>query len=167
MSRGRSVAHLLCVQGFATLVAMFKTEARAQLIADCFKEQEAKVYQTRVAIPFFKKDRCKLFQALKKTNPEKIKEYPAYQELTITVELPRNLPLKSVPLVLNSETAMLIKALKKTCGRPTITQNENVDQWQFNYAGKLVYWKCRNKRFMFNRQIYSVPVNIEVLLNCI
>jgi hypothetical protein len=51
MSRKRSAPSLLYVQGFATFVAVFKTEVRAQLISNCFKRQNAKVYQGLARMP--------------------------------------------------------------------------------------------------------------------
>jgi len=167
LTRSISINNMMVVQGFGTLVAIFETCLQAQLVANKFKRRGAKVYKNRVAIPFINKELAKLRRAVERTHPKTTKKYSSYQELTVTIELPHNLSLKTTPLVLDLETANLMKDLKKTCGKPRITCKKNFDVWHFTYAGRRIYWKRRNNKFMFNIHPYTVKAKINVLFECI
>lgn len=167
MTRSISINNMVLVRGFGTLVAIFETCLQAQLVANKFKGRRAKIYKNCVAIPFMNKELAELRSAVERTHPKTTKKYSSYQELTVTIELPHDLSLKTTPLVLDLETANFMKDLKKTCGKPRITYKRNFDVWHFIYSGRRIYWKCRNDKFMFNAHPYTVKAKINVLFECI
>jgi len=121
LTRNISINNMMLVRGFGTLVAIFETRLQAQLVANKFKRRGAKIYKNRVAIPFMNKELAELRRAVERTHPKTTKKYSSYQELTVTIELPHDLSLKTTPLVLDLETTNFMKDLKKTCGKPRIT----------------------------------------------
>jgi hypothetical protein len=70
-----------------------------------------------------------------KKGPLKIEVYDAYQELTITVQCPRGLSVKTTPLILDAETAELLNRLYPLCKTKKI-RNETII---LKYAGERIF----------------------------
>jgi hypothetical protein len=93
---------MMLVRGFGTLVAIFETRLQAKLIANKFKRRGAEICKNRAATPFMNKELAELHRAVERTHPKTTKKQYSYQELTVAIELPHDLSLKTVPPVLNT-----------------------------------------------------------------
>jgi hypothetical protein len=84
-------------------------------------------------------------------NPEKMECYTNYQELTITVKLPKGLTPQTAMLVLDKEEAEAIKWFTEKIGDPKIAEGEDGEQtYEWFYSGDEIYWDgCLNIEFEF------------------
>lgn len=72
---------------------------------------------------------------------EKVECYTNYQELTITVKLPRGLKPETAMLVLEKEESEAIKWLTRAVGSPKMTEGEDGEQmYEWFYSGDEIYW---------------------------
>jgi hypothetical protein len=87
----------------------------------------------------------------KAANPEKVECYTNYQELTITVKVPKGLTTETAMLVLDKEEAEAIKWFTETIGAPKITEGEDGEQTlEWFYNGDEIYWDgCLSIGFEF------------------
>lgn len=74
-----------------------------------------------------------------KAKPSTIKYHTDYQELTISVKLPKNLTLQTASLVLDREQAKAIEWLTNHVGSPKITQDKDSETYVWDYAGDELY----------------------------
>lgn len=87
----------------------------------------------------------------KAANPEKVECYTNYQELTITVKVPKGLTPETAMLVLEKEEAEAIKWLTTAIGPPKIAESEDGEQtYEWFYSGDEIYWDgCLSVGFEF------------------
>jgi len=87
----------------------------------------------------------------KTAKPETVNCYTNYQELTITVKLPKGLTPQTAMLVLDKEEAEAIKWLTETIGTPKIAEGADGEQtYEWFYSGDEIYWDgCLNIGFEF------------------
>lgn len=72
--------------------------------------------------------------------PETLNSYSNYQEVTISVKIPKGLTPQTAMLVLDQEEAKAIKWLKENIGEPKIIDDENGEQaYEWFYAGDQIY----------------------------
>jgi hypothetical protein len=74
-----------------------------------------------------------------KAKPSTINYHIYYQELTISVRLPKNLTPQTVSLVLDREQAKAIEWLNNYVGSPKITQDKDSETYVWVYAGDELY----------------------------
>ena len=87
----------------------------------------------------------------KAANPEKVECYTNYQELTVTVKVPKGLTPETAMLVLDKEEAEAIKWFKEKIGAPKIAEGEDGEQtYEWFYSGDEIYWDgCLSVGFEF------------------
>lgn len=72
--------------------------------------------------------------------PESLNSYSNYQEVTISVKIPKGLTPQTAMLVLDPDEAKAIKWLKENIGDPKIIADENGEQmYEWFYAGDQIY----------------------------
>lgn len=74
-----------------------------------------------------------------KAKPSTMKYHTYYQELTISVKLPKNLTPQTASLVLDREQAKAIEWLNNHIGTPKITQDKDSEMYVWVYAGDELY----------------------------
>jgi hypothetical protein len=88
----------------------------------------------------------KLEAALNTVEPEALNCYLYYQELQISVTLPKDLTLQSVALVFGADEARAVAWLIKHAGQPKISKTKNNEQlFVWDYAGEEIY----NGQFLY------------------
>jgi hypothetical protein len=75
----------------------------------------------------------------KVAKPQSVECYQNYQEITIYVEVPKDLSLDAAMLVMDVEEAEAIKWLRKHCGEPEIENNGKSRTFKWSYAGDEIY----------------------------
>jgi len=97
-----------------------------------------------------------------------------YQELVITICLPKNTPLEILPLTNSPELAETVKLLLAFCGKPEIKIGRKIAKWVFKYAGRKIYRRTYNRsrgQFCFyssrDRTVTGVPQQKEVKVKII
>ena len=85
-------------------------------------------------------------------NVEKVECYTNYQEITVTVKVPKGLTLQTAMLVLDKEESEAIKWFTRVVGSPKITEGEDGEQtYEWFYSGDEIYWDGRlSMGFEFN-----------------
>jgi hypothetical protein len=87
--------------------------------------------------------------------PQKIDSYYYYEEVTLEVTLPNNLPAgASLALLIDPGEAKAIRWLNRDCGIPKITSQGPTTQFTWEYAGKRIY--DVNNRFLFLDERFRV-----------
>ncbi|MCL1970107.1 MAG: hypothetical protein FWF66_01395 [Candidatus Bathyarchaeota archaeon] len=74
-----------------------------------------------------------------KAKPSTINYHVNYQELTISVKLPKNLTLQAASLVLDREQVKAIEWLNNNIGSPKITQTKDSETYVWVYDGDELY----------------------------
>ena len=110
-------------------------------------------YENGVAVAVSGKCGCtdRLLQRLKALNI-KAQSYSHYQELRITLNVPTGLSAATSLLVLNADTAKVIRELERRCGQPRIRSQAETQTWTFNYCGqRILHYRQNGKRQFVNR----------------
>lgn len=77
-------------------------------------------------------------------NVEKVECYTNYQEITVTVKVPKGLTPQTAMLVLDKEESEAIKWFTRVVGTPKITEGEDGEQtYEWFYSGDEIYWDGR------------------------
>jgi hypothetical protein len=97
-----------------------------------------------------------------------------YQELVITIRLPKGSTLKTLPLTNSPELVETVKLLHASCRKPEIKAGRKIAKWIFKYAGSQIYRKTHNRsrgQFCFyspsDQTVVGVPKQKEVKIQIV
>jgi hypothetical protein len=76
---------------------------------------------------------------------ESVETHEYYQELEIELLLPGKTTLKTLPLIVSSTEALLVRKLEEFCGEPEITRKQKNVAFTFKYRGSAIYDIKRNR----------------------
>jgi len=82
------------------------------------------------------------------SDAEEYDVYTNYQELTISVEVPRGLIFDSAMLIISKEEAEMLKTLKKNCGETKVAVEGDRQFFIFKYRGDGIYDEFSNELFL-------------------
>jgi len=151
------------------LVATFKSNKEAKRVAE---KHGAKSFQKQVVLdvkPLETDGMKNLFSSLRQAGAKRIYLPSSCQELIVTVLLPKNASLKTLPLTNSPELVETVKLLITFCGKPEIKVGRKITKWVFRYAGMKIYRRTHNRsrgQFCFysprDRTVTGVPKQKEV-----
>jgi hypothetical protein len=147
-----------------TLVATFKSEAEARRAN---LRVEGSVIGKQVVLQFNNQPEGSIghYEAqLETLGARDVAYYDRYEELLIQVTLPPMTTEGIVPLVVNAETAMIIRELSKLCPKRNIkfVKGETQTTLEFRYAGEGLMAKMGTALEFFYGQEVPIPSNIKV-----
>ena len=99
-----------------------------------------------------------------------VEEVGSYQELTITVTLPPKVTIETSPLVLDKNTASIIKELVAICPRPKQKMTEKETVYTFKYSGPSIFMPLlfvqsespRGTLWIRGNQTHPIPESITI-----
>lgn len=76
---------------------------------------------------------------LEEWNPKKLEVYENYQDLRVTVTLPRGMSIEAAALILGRDDAEMIRWFTKHVGKPKVKIDEKVQLLTWTYKGDWIY----------------------------
>jgi len=152
-----------------TVVATFKNAAEAKKVAEQINSFHKK---NRVILIFNNEPEGTIdhyTKRLKQLGATKAEYYMCYEKLIVHVTLPIGVNEETIPLVVNTETSVILKELRRLCPKPQIKKTKN-QQWvtlEFRYEGEGLLAACGtvlsfdNPLGRYNKEV-AIPANVKV-----
>jgi len=137
-----------------TIVGIFKNKAVARAVK---KQFGGKQRNNLVLLSFYQdttREACvPLVEDIKKYSDEQnVNLYEYYQNVRITVFLPRETTPAQAQLLLSKSDAMILRELFKLCNAPTIANTKTQTKLIFEYVGDMIV-NAERKRFFIGPEI--------------
>lgn len=158
-----------------TIVAIFdsgdQAESCAKRLARVLKRASCSAFGNKVKVECLNCEHgtlCRAKRILKRGGAKRIKEVDSYQELVISVVLPRGMTVATAPLVLDRDVADILRFLYLKCPPPSREEREDCVILTFVYAGEAIYTRFKRggtpveELWISNTESRLVPGNFRI-----
>jgi hypothetical protein len=152
-----------------TIVATFKTEAKAKEAAECIDTFQLRRDKNKVVLVFCNEPPGSIDWYTKSLNSHgavQTKYYMRYEELVIRVFLPLGVTRAMVPLIVNVETFKILQELRQRCPKQNIKEikTEGGLVLRFKYEGEGILDRCGTELSFDYGKEFPIPDNVKVIV---